>query len=588
MLSSSYRRFSVPLLAGRSLTAVALVVGSLCGAATARALPAPHRSATQLVSSNGRALVLYDTAKNRITHFYEHPYKARSDGSQTRNFAYDCYPGLRLGGPGQAGTWLSDVAPDKVEYEAGTGIIHIARSWSGLSVDEYEFSPIDLAEHALLSLVSVERKSGSAAPVDAYMMFNFHLGSGAPDPDPSGETITWDATRGAWMEWGPSGAAIAYGSIGSASHHSASPDNPYQLLGSGADLTDNAGTGGTYDDAAAGLQWSLGSVAQGSVAWSGSFVVLDSGGDVAPHIDAVESWLKGRSAEQLLADERAAWKSWHKPEPKGLSAAESALYQQSMAMLRMGQVSEPGKSDGQILASLPPGQWNIAWVRDMAYAVVALSRAGHAAEAKRAIQFQLGADADKYEKYVGHPYQVSVTRYFGDGVEESDSNQDGPNIEFDGFGLFLWEVYEYVQATKDTASLKAWWPALGSKVADVLVDLQEPSGLIAPDSSIWEVHWNGKQRHFSYTTIAAAHGLCAAADLAEQAGDALVQTSTARRESSPATRSPHSLPRRTGPSRRATRRSSWGAAFSTPRRSRPSPRAWSIRRGARPRPRSRR
>jgi MYXO-CTERM domain-containing protein len=58
-----------------------------------------------------------------------------------------------------------------------------------------------------------------------------------------------------------------------------------------------------------------------------------------------------------------------------------------------------------------------------------------------------------------------------------------------------------------------------SKVADVLVSLQETTGLIAPDSSIWEVHWDGQQQHFAYTTIAAANGLCSAARLASAAGD---------------------------------------------------------------------
>jgi MYXO-CTERM domain-containing protein len=191
----------------------------------------------------------------------------------------------------------------------------------------------------------------------------------------------------------------------------------------------------------------------------------------------------------------------------------------------MGQVSEAGKADGQILASMPPGMWNIAWVRDMAYAVVALTRAGHAPEAKRALEFQLGADSGKYQDYVGHPYKISITRYFGDGVEETDSNENGPNIEFDGFGLFLWTLDEYVAASGDETSLKSWWPTVSSEIGDTLVALQEPSGLIAADSSIWEVHWNGQQKHFAYTTITAANGLCRAARLAELVGDSARATS---------------------------------------------------------------
>jgi MYXO-CTERM domain-containing protein len=117
-----------------------------------------------------------------------------------------------------------------------------------------------------------------------------------------------------------------------------------------------------------------------------------------------------------------------------------------------------------------------------------------------------------------------VCRYYGDGSEWSDSNTDGPNIEFDGFGLFLWALDEYVTASGDTASLNAWWPTIKPKVADVLVHLQESSGMISPDSSIWEVHWDGQQRHFAYTTAAAANGLCSASRLATEAGDSASST----------------------------------------------------------------
>ena len=81
----------------------------------------------------------------------------------------------------------------------------------------------------------------------------------------------------------------------------------------------------------------------------------------------------------------------------------------------MGQVAETGGGAGQILASIAPGQWNIAWVRDMAYAVVGLVRSGHYAEAKAAIAFQMQAQVGGYQQYVGAPYQISVVRYYGNG-----------------------------------------------------------------------------------------------------------------------------------------------------------------------------
>ncbi len=82
-----------------------------------------------------------------------------------------------------------------------------------------------------------------------------------------------------------------------------------------------------------------------------------------------------------------------------------------------------------------------------------------------------------------------------------------------------------MKASGDTASLGTWWPTVKTKVANVLVGLQESSGLIAADSSIWETHWNGQQKHYAYTTITAANGLCSASRLASSAGDTASQAS---------------------------------------------------------------
>jgi GH15 family glucan-1,4-alpha-glucosidase len=507
-------------LATRLVASGAAVAGALLSAASARADVAPHRSESFLPSSNGFAAIAWDRTRYKLVQFLEHPYAAVSAAAaQTRNFLYDSYPGVRVGGAGTAGTWLSGVAPVVVEYVPGTGIVHAVRTVGGLRIDEYDFAPMGLAEYAAIMLVEVTGV-GAPAAVDAYSIFNYHLGSGGPQPGTDAESITYDAQRAAYYETGPSGVAMAYMSVLPSSYHGCTPNNPYGLLQSGADLADDPGTGGPTNDAVAGFQQSLGTVATGASAWAGWIAVLAPDANGAAAVDRVRSWVAGRTPDELLAGEVAGWNAWTTPAPSGSSALEAALDAQSQVVLRMAQVAESGGGHGQILASVAPGQWNIAWVRDMAYATVALARAGHVAEAKAAIDFQMNAQVGAYEQYVGSPYQISVVRYYGDGSEWSDSNQDGPNIEFDGFGLFLWELDEYVRASGDTASLAAWWPTVKAKVADVLVKLQEPSGLVAPDSSIWEVHWNGQQRHFAYTTITAANGLCAAARLAQAAGDA--------------------------------------------------------------------
>lgn len=481
----------------------------------ARADVVAHRSEAFLPSSNGIAAVAWDRTQNKLTQFLEHPYRHPSAGVETRNFAFDSYAGLRIA---SSGKWLDGVAPVLVEYVPGTGVVHAARDFSGLRIDEYDFAPIELREHASVMLVEVTRTGGSGA-IDAYALFNYHLGSGGPLPGADNETIAYDASRDAYYESGPAGVAFGYASLGASTHHGSTPDNPYASLQSGANLADDPGTGGATNDAVAGLQRTLGDLAVGASAWAGWVTVLAPDADAPSAVDRVRTWIAGRGPQQILADEKSAWRSWIVPAPSAASPLETSLAAQSQVTLRMGQVAESGAGGGQILAAVAPGRWNTAWVRDMAYSTVALAKSGHAAEARDALAFQLGAQVGAYQKYVGAPYAISVVRYFGDGTEESDSNADGPNIELDGFGLFLWALDEYVKASGDTKSLAAWWPVVKSKVADVLAKLQEPTGLVAADSSIWEVHWNGKQRHFAYTTIAAANGLCAASRLAQSAGD---------------------------------------------------------------------
>jgi GH15 family glucan-1,4-alpha-glucosidase len=501
---------------GGTLVSIAAVLAALTAASRAGAV-VPHRSEQFLPSSNGRASIAYDAVNLKLAGFLEHPYRYPRAGQETRNFVFDSYPGVRVG---VSATWLNAIPAVVVEYVAGTGVVHVRRTYGGLTLDEYHFAPRDLSEYASVMLVQVTRASGAGA-IDVYSLFNYHLGSGGPLPGTDNEQIAYDATRDAFSEAGPSAVAFGYTSVAPSSHHGCTPSNPYASLNTGANLADNPGTGGPTNDAVAGLQASLGDMAIGSCAWAGWVTVLAPDANASGAVDRVRAWIAGRTSDRLLADEVAAWTQWVGAPPQGASSHEAALARQAQVTLRMAQVAEPGASTGQVLASLAPGQWNITWVRDMAYAVVALAKSGHFAEAKAALAFQMGATAGGYQQYVGVPYQISVVRYFGDGTEESDTNQNGPNVEFDGFGLFLWSLDEYVRASGDMQSLTTWWPLVSAKVADVLVHLQESNGVIAADSSIWEVHWNGQQKHFAYTTLAAARGLCAAGRLAGLANDAV-------------------------------------------------------------------
>lgn len=223
-----------------------------------------------------------------------------------------------------------------------------------------------------------------------------------------------------------------------------------------------------------------------------------------------------------LEDEINFWNKWHLKTilPKGLSKNSQNLYKQSLVFMKMGQVREKGKGFGQILASLTTGNWNIAWVRDGVYSILALIKSGHYEEARDALKFFLDADAGYYKSFtfdgkdwgVGVDYKISVCRYYGSGKEESDDNGNGPNIELDGFGMFLWAFSEYIKSTKDIDFLNKYWDLVDKYVVyPIILNIDTNLNIVRPESGPWERHirdngYDGAKR-FSYTTIMAIKGL---------------------------------------------------------------------------------
>lgn len=492
----------------------------------------PHPSYATLSFSNGHGAASYEVGKARIVALRDHLYAKRSASESTVNLCYDAYFGARDGGKN---AWLGETKVSSAAYLPGTGIAKVVQTHGALTIEQHFFAPFALAAPALVMIARVE---ASAALSDAalFSLHNFHLGGGASGT--AGEQIDYDAGTQTFRERGTTSARLMlFRSLTPPSKHGASPQNPYGLVQAGGTLVD-VSSSGVVDDAVSGFQWNL-SLKAGESAWFGVAMVAGSTGAETALAAALAGYLKGRSPKQLLDDEVKGWDDWHALDviPAGLSSDERAVYRQALAILRMGQVREenqPGGPSpfGQIVASLPPGQWNISWVRDAAYAIAALARAGHLTEARDALLFMLRGKAGGYiccdkngGPYVGVPYLVSVTRYFGDGSEESDWNQDGPNVEFDNFGLFLWATAETVTRmpkAEASAFLAAEYAAMRNGVAEVLVGLVEPAtGLLRADSSIWEHHWeNGKRRHHTYSNVMAVVGLRAFATLAALHGQA--------------------------------------------------------------------
>ncbi|MBI2895838.1 MAG: hypothetical protein HYY06_19935 [Deltaproteobacteria bacterium] len=476
----------------------------------------PHRSTALLPFGNGHGVAVFDAEARAATQLWEHVYRRYEAEVETRDVLWDSYFGIRAGGG--SGVWLTDVEAE-IRYLDGDPIVVASQSVGTLDLETYAFSPWGLEGPGLallLRAVATERTPEAGVDTTIYGLQNLHLGQGRPDPSAEAEEIVWDEAASSYVERGAAGSAV-YLPLVAPTRHACSPNNPFVAGGAGEDLVDTDGSGVT-DDAVAGFQWDLGLLRPGDAAWTGFLVGFDAGGDASGLLARMQDVVGGRDPRGLLTVERAGWEAFLGSVPADLDD-EALVGRLSLAILRMAQNREAGAGQGQIVASLPPGQWNISWVRDMAYAIVALVRAKRANEARGALDFVLDADVGDYAQIVGEPYAVSVTRYFGNGREESDENADGPNIELDGFGLFLWAARRHVDEAGDDEWLGERWEPIRDLVADVLVRRIDDTGLVQADSSIWEVHWNGRQRHFAYTSIAAARGLCDAAALAERVGD---------------------------------------------------------------------
>lgn len=506
------------------LAAAALTGAALTGAAPAQAQAvAPHRSWAILPWTNGWASGGYDTVARKVVSFREHVYARRDAATATRELAFDVYFGLRAGGQN---AWLVDRPVTDAGWDGARGLARVVQSHGGVRATQYWFAPFAVPAPVLVGVVEVEN-TGAAPLADAalFALANLHLGGG---DGTVGERIRW--VDGAFEERGAGGLAVIR-ALPAPLHHAASPDNPYSIVAGGGRLPDTADSG-VRDDAVAGTEWDLTGLAPGQVRRFAIVIGHAADGDRAA-LDGKLA-LAGADPDLLLAGARADWDAFfaRARTPAGLSPDERAVHDRQLAVMRMGQIREPGRGHGALVASLPRGMWNIAWVRDQAYATQALISARLDDEAKAALTFLLEAGPGGYVccdrdggPWVGAPYRISVVRYFGDGGEESDSDARGPNVEFDGFGLTLATLADYVDATGDTAIVTGHADAIFAQTADVLVGLIEragpAAGLIRADSSIWESHWyDGGRQHWTYTQATSVHGLRAAARLADRVGRA--------------------------------------------------------------------
>jgi len=475
----------------------------------------PHFSYPKLVTANGYGIAVFNGANDGgavLDVFSDHLYQQYSaESAPTRDLLWDTYFGLRAEG---TSGWLTEASD--YGMVAGTNVLEIDRSRGSLVITEYAFASMQDDHPALVHLVRIENPTGEDLDVEAFALMNFHVG------DTSNENEVIQVEGEGLVEWGSgSGLTMHYSPLVTPTRSDCSPNNPWYAVNEGWDL--DACAGGSGDDQVGAFQWSLG-VPAGGVEWVG---LVDHFGDGEA--------LSGEP-EELLDAEIAWWQAWHAEgePPLDLSDEEYEVYYQALAFLKMSQVREDGDAYGQIPASLPLSApvgdfqhiWNISWVRDGAYAIRGLTAAGHYPEARDALAFQIQpGKTGEWTSYVGGmDHALSICRIYGNGDEWTDVEATGPNIEFDNFGLYLWAFGSYVRASGDVSFAEEHEEALFDKTADVLVRLVDPStGLITADSSIWERHWNGHQKQFTYTSAWAVRGLREAGYMATHLSDSRAQ-----------------------------------------------------------------
>ena len=190
----------------------------------------------------------------------------------------------------------------------------------------------------------------------------------------------------------------------------------------------------------------------------------------------------------------------------------------------------PGRHGNGLIVAALPDVYSTPWVRDMAWATVALTRMGHRAEARAALlaYFNARPTGKMRSEVNGADYQISVVRYFGNGAEEPFFTQEGStNIEFDNWGEVLWVLGEYLRKYDDPALLKAatyrgpLYESARDFIVKPLIANTEKYGdglIVAADTSIWEERQKDK-KHFAFSTAMAIVGLREFADVAQRAGD---------------------------------------------------------------------
>ena len=273
-------------------------------------------------------------------------------------------------------------------------------------------------------------------------------------------------------------------------------------------------------DAVAGFQNSLGAPATGRVR-VGGLAHRPRAGRERRRRDRARARPGSPAARPTssCADEVAAWQAWtHAARRPARARSRRRSRLQSQVVLRMGQVPRRAAARGRSSRASPPGSgtsrgcatWPTPSSASCAAATTPRPRPPSPSRCRRR--------SGSYQQYVGAPYQISVVpllrrRHRVERLEQRRPEHRVRRVRPLSLGARpvragqrRHRVARAVVARREVEGRRRAGGAAGAH------------GLIAADSSIWEVHWDGQQKHFAYTTITAANGLCSASRLATGCG----------------------------------------------------------------------
>ena len=438
-------------------------------------------SATNLVTGNGFGYAVVSPQSATLTSFYAHPYsfvrpdsqKPLSEGVETANFIKS----IRWG--------ESEVQNGSAEFEDDSQVIHVRSSSGG----GFVFMPFGLRRAALL--LSWKPASANGSGSGFSVEWNH--------PIESQTTLHTGGHEVRMLKFRGVEEALALIPLSKSKATSAESN---QIL-------------------------------SGSLAWA--LISIEDEKELDKTISEFNQWEAGLDVPELVKREITEVERWRvQPSIKFGSEKERHLWRQSEIMLRIAQGREPNRpgrhNNGLIVASLPDGAWCTPWVRDMAWATVALTQMGHRDEARAALlaYFNAQPTGKMRAQTAGADYQVSVVRYFGDGSEEPFFTEEGStNIEFDDWGEALWVLGEYMRKYNEASLLHVatYRGPLYSSARDFIVkpllanlEPYKQGEIVAADTSIWEERQKDK-KHFAFSTAMAIVGLRNFAEIAARDGD---------------------------------------------------------------------